>query len=106
LVEVLKNNGIDPKTLQPTPSTGQSNDPGGSQQSAQTVDSGTSSVLAQVLAALSGASASSNPLAQLTSSQDGSQAASDLLSLLPTCGSTSQPNNNQDLLGFLFDSGQ
>jgi hypothetical protein len=118
LVAVLKNNGIDPKTFKPTNSTGQSSDTGGSQQPAPPVDSGTSSVLAQVLAALSGASASSDPLTQLTSSQDGSQGPADLLSLLPTSqnnGPTSgdllsqsltSQSNNQDLLGFLFDAGQ
>ncbi len=127
LVQVLVNNGIDPKTLQPTANTSQSGTSGSQQQS---VDSSTSAVLAQVMAALSGASAASDPVAQLTSAQDGSQGSSDLLSLLSTSQnntesssnqgsdllsllSTSQnnslfstQNNSQNLLGFLYDSGQ
>lgn len=143
LVAVLKNNGIDPKTFKPTGSTDSS---GGS----QPVDSATSNVLAQVLTALSGATASSSALTRLGSSQDNSRGSSDLLSLLSTSrddtGSSSSlsqllalddnqeatdptsllwasqnnsrssgdllsqflssQNNDQDLLGFLFDSGQ
>ena len=121
LVQVLQNNGIDPKTLQPTAGTS------GSQQS---IDSSTSAILAQVMAAVSAASAASDPAAQLMASQDAtgssdslaqslalendSQGSTDLSSLLSAPGSTSQnlggvlssQNNNQDLLGFLFDSGQ
>ena len=81
LVQVLQNNGIDPKTLQPTGSAGQSGDSSGSQ---SVVRPATSAILAQVLAAVSSASTASNPLAQLTSSQDDSQGSSDLTSLLST----------------------
>jgi hypothetical protein len=148
LVQVLQKNGIDPKTLQPTSSTGQSGDSAGTSGS---VSSTTSAILSEVLAALSGASAASNPAAQLASSQEASQGSSDLASLLSTSqnstpsgdslsqflalendsqgstdlssllsasGTTSQTssdllssllpsqNNNQNLLGFLYDSGQ
>jgi hypothetical protein len=147
LVQVLQDNGIDPKTLQPTGNAA----PAGANGSQQpTVDSSTSATLAQVLAALSGASAASDPVTQLTSSQDGtassdpltqllssqsgtgssdslsqflalendSQGSTDLSSLLSASGSSSQnsndslssllssQNNNQNLLGFLYDSGQ
>ncbi len=139
LVQVLQNNGIDPKTLQPTGSSAASGSP-------STLDSSTSAILAQVLTALSSASTASDPLAQLTSSQDDtgssdltsllstpqnntgssdslsqflaleddSQGSTDLSSLLSAAGSAGQntadlfssQNNNQNLLGFLYDSGQ
>ncbi len=144
LVQVLQANGIDPKTLQPTGNS----DPSGNPSSAS-VDSSTSATLAQVLAALSAASAASDPLAQLASSQSAtgssdplsllstspdatgssdslsqfmalendSQGSADLSSLLSASGGSDQnsvdllsplssQNNNQDLLGFLYDSGQ
>jgi hypothetical protein len=84
LVQVLKNHGIDPQTFKST--TDSSSGPSsasGTQQSP--IDTSTRTVLAQVLAALSAATASSNPLTQLMPSSQ---------------------NNDQDLLGFLFDSGQ
>lgn len=120
LVQVLAKSGIDPKTLKKTESAGQSSDSGSAtsseQSSAQAMDPSTSDLVSQMLAALSGVSASY--VSQLMPSQDGAQASDDLFSLLSTSqganpGSTEWPassfasqNNNQDLLGFLFDSGQ
>jgi hypothetical protein len=152
LVQVLTNNGIDPKTFQPIADSGQSSDPtstSGSPQ--QPLDSATANVLSQVLTALGAATAASGPMTELTAASSGSQASSDLLSLLPASGSSegsgdsltqslalqsdgqgatelssllstsssssqssgdslaqilSSQNNNQDLLGFLFDSGK
>jgi hypothetical protein len=101
LVGVLRNNGIDPKTFKPTGNTDQSGNPAGTSDSQQQpVDPTTSNVLAQVLAALSGAAASSNPLAQLTSSQDSSQGSSDLLSLL-SASRDSDPVSGDSLSQFL-----
>jgi hypothetical protein len=158
LIQVLQNNGIDPKTLKPTDNANPTDNTagtGGSQHSS--VDSGTSNVLAEVLSALNSATAAaSDPLTQLLSSQNdsqgssnlisllgasqagaasssslskilalenGSQGSADLLSLFSTTGSTGSDstsqdlgnlfstllpsqNNKQNLLGFLYDSGQ
>jgi hypothetical protein len=92
LVQTLQNNGIDPTTLQPT------NSASGSQSTP--VDSTTSSVLSEVLTALSQATAASDPLTQLTSSLDSTQGSNGLLSLL----SPSQTTGSSGLLSLLSPS--
>ncbi len=105
LVQSLKAAGIDPKTFQPTSGDGQSGS--------------TSDVRDQVLTALSGIGESSGLLSPLsTASADSGSGSDDLASLLTNSqGSGSSAagvfspylvsqNNNPDLLGFLFDSGQ
>ncbi|MGA2253402.1 MAG: hypothetical protein ABSG53_01970 [Thermoguttaceae bacterium] len=101
LVQVLQNNGIDPKTLQPTSNAGQSDGSASSSGSQQSVGPTTSAILAQVLTALSSASAASNPLAQLTSSEDDSQGSSDLTSLL---SNSPDDTDSSDLMSLLSTS--
>jgi hypothetical protein len=85
LVQVLNSNGIDPKTFQSTANSGGSSTP---------VDSATSGVLSQVLAAVGAASAASDPAGRLLASQDSSQTASDPFSLLDSSSSSSTANGD------------